>query len=1103
MLMLKFAQTAIRLRPRCWGLVCPVLVGLLVIGCAGKQQARQSRKLPVRIDPQLTAWENLQHLAEAETASLRLTPLQAPTPPGVDPQVLAEHDGSNTAAAMSLDSALKTIDKEFFSGRDVFSKIPSVDASTRAEALRHYLKGRDAALNDRSLVAITELQQAAQLDPYDPNILRELARIFLHLRENKRRRAVSIYRRLLQVRPADHEALFELGFAAANGLGHAEAAAYLAQPRLAGRMFDHEPGAQYVADFILVESLRKLGYDRAAIELGREVVLTPAGIDGLTVHARRIESIYRQRGDIWRATGDAHCRLGEYPLALKAYQQSATLPSADPAALDVRVIYANLRLGRIFSAQREALATFGADESPATQRSVRLCAYLAQHVDQTQLFAEAVAQLYHENLDDPFLARAAAALMRPAEAVALLRQFLDRRPDDLAVLSQLLEWLVQEDPQLAVDLTANLCAAHLDLAGTYVIRLGVAAPNPTELFEFVRRMSPSPEAVVVESRLLAYLRGFGEAWNVCETALASWPDDHALLLLQLALAADLKEPQLLDRAVEAIARYDDTTTWLARAQARRALKQTDSALNAAEKAITLQPTNAKVMTELARCNAAHVATIRDVDDQRGYMQDAVAMAERAIELQPDHVDAYATLLGFFDDTGLLRNSQLYDRTINRLRAAAPDSTLLAQILAQRAARQGRYEQAIERFLGLYDNDRTDTASMNLAIVSWIRQGRLDAALQWLDQRMSQRPGDPALLEQWAVLQLQNRKSDVAIARLEALLVAHPEHHSARRMLESLYRSAGDPDRAFDLSQQRLLSRPQAVQRELELSALYAGAAMGDAAIRHLQWIHEQRDSATYDQLASALAIAGRIEGASELTLQWAQYITKRFPDAPLQTYGSGLRALARMGRLDDEFDALVHRAVVSAPGAAGSLLADTTLWQQLAQALVDAGHPLAAARALRARLGAEAKLQPQALARLLSFAITADAVVDHVDDSIALLKSLALQGILPKAADGSDVRSLSEAFYTTSQIYSTLGNQSSAEQLLQLAVQLSPNHAMILTTLVTRESSRAMTTLRPSNGFSERTSWSRWIATSWIRSAGCGTCRGDLKIPARCPAPWR
>lgn len=375
----------------------------------------------------------------------------------------------------------------------------------------------------------------------------------------------------------------------------------------------------------------------------------------------------------------------------------------------------------------------------------------------------------------------------------------------------------------------------------------------------------------------------------------------------------------MDRATDAIARYDDVTTWRARAQARRALNQTELAVNAAEAALALAPQDVKVLTELARCSAAHAATNNNIADQRGYMQDAVARAELAIEREPDYVDTYATLLGFYDEAGLLRNSQLYDDTVNRLRAAAPDSTLLAQVLAQRAARQGRFEQAIERFLGLYDNDRTDTASMNLAVVSWIRQGKLDAALQWLDERMSERPGDPALLEQWAVLQLQDRKAEVAIERIESLLVARPEHHSARRMLESLYRSAGDPDRAFELSKQRLLSRPLGVHRELELSALYAGAGMSTAAVRHLQWIREKRDSATYDQLANAMAVAGRIESAGEFTLQWATYITQRFPDAPLRAYGSGLRALARMGRLDDEFDALADRAVVSAPGASGSL----------------------------------------------------------------------------------------------------------------------------------------------------------------------------------------
>ena len=1045
--MLKLSQPPRQPGPSSRVLVLLALAGLGWVGCAEGSQSRRAGGLAARIDPQLSAQENLQHLAAAEAVARNLAPLDVPTPSGVDPQVLAPRPQSDTLATLNLDDALRTIVAQPPLVNPAPSEIPSVDAVIRAEALRHYIKGRDAALNNQSLVAIVELQQAAELDPYEPNILRELARSYLHPSQNKRRRAVSIYQRLLQVLPEDHEALFQIGFAAANRLAHAEAVAHLAQPRLAGRSFDHEPGVEYVADFILVESLRKLGCDRAAIELGRAVVLTPAGIDRPTVHARRIARIYRQRGDMWRAIGDAHCRLGEYAPALEAYQQSAALPSAEPAALDLRIVYVNLRLGRIFSAQREALATFGSDDSPASERSVRLCSYLAQHVEQTQLLAEAVAQRYHENLDDPFLARAAAALMGPTEAVGLLRQFLDRRPDDLAVLSQLLRWLVQEDPQLAVELTASLCAAHPEFSGKYVLRLGVAAPRPSALLEVLRHMPPAPEVAVVESRLLAYLRGFGEAWHVCQAGLAAWPNDRALLLLQIALAADLKEPRLLDRAIEAVAQYDDVTTWLARAQARRAVDQTESALDAAEAAVAQAPQNVKAVTELARSSAAHAAGLSDIADRRGYAQDAVVTAERAVDLDPHHDDAYAVLLGLYDQTGLLRNSLRYDGTIDRLRAAAPDSTLLGQMLAQRAAREGRFEQAIEQFRSLYDRDQTDLASVNLAVAAWIRQGKLDAALQWLDERLSERPGDPALLEQWAVLQLQSRRSNVAIDRLEALLDEQPEHHAARNLLESLYRAAGRGDRAFELSQQRLLSRPQGVRRELELSALYAGAGMNDAAITRLEWIYQQRESTGYDEMASAMAVAGRIEGAGELTLQWAYSITERFPDAPLRVYGSGLRALARMGRIDEEFDALADRAVVSAPGASGSSLAAVILWQQLAQALVDDGRPAAAARAVRARLRAEAALDSQAVIKLRTVAVVADAAVDRLEDSIALLKDPALRGLAPPPSDVAEERALADVFYQASQIYAALGNQPSAEQLLQLAAQLTPDHAMVLNNL--------------------------------------------------------
>ena len=199
--MLKLPPTPRQPGPSPRVLVLLALVGLGIIGCAEGSQSRRPGGLAARIDPQLSAQENLQHLAAAEAVAWGLAPLDVPTPSGVDPQVLAPRSQSDTLATLSLDDALRVIVAQHPSVNAAASEIPSVDASARAEALRHYVKGRDAALNDRFLVAITELRQAAELDPYAPNILRRLARSYLHPGELNRLRAARIYSPLLHTHP--------------------------------------------------------------------------------------------------------------------------------------------------------------------------------------------------------------------------------------------------------------------------------------------------------------------------------------------------------------------------------------------------------------------------------------------------------------------------------------------------------------------------------------------------------------------------------------------------------------------------------------------------------------------------------------------------------------------------------------------------------------------------------------------------------------------------------------------------------------------------------------------------------------------------------------
>ncbi len=242
-----------------------------------------------------------------------------------------------------------------------------------------------------------------------------------------------------------------------------------------------------------------------------------------------------------------------------------------------------------------------------------------------------------------------------------------------------------------------------------------------------------------------------------------------------------------------------------------------------------------------------------------------------------------------------------------------------------------------------------------------------------------------------------------------------------------------------------------MRRELELAALYAGAGRDDQAVTRLQWILDRGNDARFDQLVSAMGVASRLgdrdEQFNDLVLSFARRTVDRFPEAPLQVYGTGLRALARAGVTDERFDDLADRAVQFARGGAGSTLQEVEIWRQLAQALVDAGYPAAAGRAVRTRLLADAPLEVPARTLLAVIALVSDAAAADAAASVELIEALGLRGWLPQFPGMGAEPKMADVFYWASTIFNLLGDELGAEQLLMETVQRRPDHAMALNNL--------------------------------------------------------
>ena len=295
-------------------------MAVLLAGCAGGGSLSGSGGDAGSLATSEVAREKLERLAAREQSRSPRRPAAVAPPPGLEPQVLLPAE--DPRARLPLTEALGevvSLEADAFAPAETDEAAP--DSETIDQALRHYAKGRDAALQSRYLTAVFELEKAAALDPTSPAILRLLARCYL-ARPNALK-AASLYERLLRVDPDDSEALFTLGLAATNRRDFERAAAYLGRPRLHESSFDHDPAAGFLADFMLASSLRNLGYDRASVELSRSLLEgLPDRLEAPSFHVKRFERLYRLRPEIWQAVGDAHCRLEQYERALEAYGRS-------------------------------------------------------------------------------------------------------------------------------------------------------------------------------------------------------------------------------------------------------------------------------------------------------------------------------------------------------------------------------------------------------------------------------------------------------------------------------------------------------------------------------------------------------------------------------------------------------------------------------------------------------------------------------------------------------------------------------------------------------------------------------------------------------------
>lgn len=1034
-------------------------VGLALTGCQVQQTGRSAAQdVPVvtALGSEHSQPASLQRLAAAEARSTKLESVDVPAPPGVEPEVLAGGRVGLVLSRLSLDEAIKLLagddGAEFDESPAAMRDDPAAAQDSRDidDAMREYALGRDDALQRRHLSAVTHFLKAIELDPGNASVLREMARSYLAL--GNQTKALQSYEQVLELQPDHSEALFMVSLAAADRREFDAAARLLCRKLAGGRTFDHDEAADLLAHYVLGVALGQLGYDSASIESTRYVLDRIEATPMSSMYGTRLGSLYRQRGELWRSIGDAYCRLGDYDNALDAYNRSADLPMPDPLALAPRVLYANLRLGRMYGAQLELYAALANEAPSVSARMVGLCEYMREHGGSTQELAQATLSLRSQYPDDPSLVRAAAALLDRDGATALLRRHIAEQPDDIDVIGELLGWLASSDVPAAAELTVDVVREQPQRTNAAAQQLFLAVSRPSDAVRAVRGLPESAERAVVEARLLLMMGGVGPAWQVIDDATQRWPAYGPVHWTRMEIAASLDEPALLRHVIDSWNGERDVHHRLAEARALRRAGLGDLAVRAAEQAAHLAPNDPDVLTEQAWSQLA--SGLGQQGGERALLsgQDAVQYAEQAIDLDPDNEQAYRVLTTVYGPGAPLANPAKLRDAARRLFDADPESRLYAQLVIEESLARRRYEQALEQALNLYETHPSDSSSLKAAVAAWRNMNRLEDAARWLERKLDDRPGDPHLLEQWVTVQLMLNRTDDALSTLEQRVAEDPLDYAALRVLESTCQAAGRIDRAFELGEQRLMSRPQGIRRSLELASLYIGTDRGPQAVAQLEQVLKQVDQATREQMIAASSLAARIgrdmDSRDGLVVALVEATSGRFDGLPLELYEPALMIIAEREGQSGVFDSFARTAVRDVAKVDGNGTQAVLQWRALAQQFVDAGHPRVAAIVTQARVLQQPGIDDESAHSVLCIVtFVAQAAGDHAEQSIELLRELRQRGRMPLWPTLSSKPTFDELLYELSQMYHLFGDEEGSATILRELIGIQPQHAMALNNL--------------------------------------------------------
>ncbi len=293
-----------------------------------------------------------------------------------------------------------------------------------------------------------------------------------------------------------------------------------------------------------------------------------------------------------------------------------------------------------------------------------------------------------------------------------------------------------------------------------------------------------------------------------------------------------------------------------------------------------------------------------------YLQDdrideAVVEFRRAISADPGNLDAALLLAQAFHQGGRLDSALVWAERVAR---AAPDLSGPARLAGMTLVRQGRREEALDRFLAARELDPEDTTTLMNLLTLYEQLGRGREALDLIYPALSPALELPSIyLRRARLLALHGSPLD-AVMDLARVLRRDPAFPEAEPMLHLLLDNLGDPPGTAPILDELLLEQPRMSRVRLRLTRSLIGSGDWQAAVPHLEILVRDRpeDAILARQLGIYYLRLGRIADSRQALLE----ASRSAPEDP-EPYRWLWRVENQDGRPEEAFEmaeALLQRS---------------------------------------------------------------------------------------------------------------------------------------------------------------------------------------------------